>query len=35
MNEPGEGQTYLYLYWLRLAAFLIILVVIADKNRRR
>lgn len=29
----AEGQTFWY--WVRLAAFLLILVAIADKNRRR
>jgi Family of unknown function (DUF5985) len=31
-HEPSEGETYLY--WVRLVAFLLILVAIADKNRR-
>jgi hypothetical protein len=31
-HEPSEGETYLY--WVRLIAFLLILVAIADKNRR-
>jgi len=29
----AEGQTFWY--WVRLAAFVLILVAIADKNRRR
>jgi hypothetical protein len=32
LHEPSEGETYLY--WVRFAAFLLILVAIADKNRR-
>lgn len=31
-QESNEAQTYLY--WIRLAAFLLILVAIVDKNRR-
>lgn len=31
-HEPSEGQTYLY--WIRLSAYLLILVAIANKNRR-
>jgi hypothetical protein len=31
-HDPNEGDTYLY--WVRLAAYLIILVAIVDKNRR-
>lgn len=31
-EKPLEGHTWLY--WLRLAAFLLILVAIADKNRK-
>ena len=31
-GDPSEGNTSWY--WVRLAAFLIILVAIADKNRR-
>ncbi len=31
-HEPTEGQTYLY--WTRLAAYLLILAAIANKNRR-
>jgi hypothetical protein len=31
-HEPKEGETYLY--WVRLAAYLLILVAIANKNRR-
>jgi len=31
-HEPSESETYLY--WMRLVAFLIILVAIVDKNRR-
>jgi hypothetical protein len=31
-HDPSEGETYLY--WLRLAAYLLILVAIVDKNRR-
>ena len=30
---PNEGQTHWY--WVRLAAFVVILLAIADKNRRR
>jgi hypothetical protein len=29
---PSEGQTYFH--WVRLAAFLVILIAIVDKNRR-
>jgi hypothetical protein len=32
-SEPREGHTYWY--WVRLVAFLLILLAIADKNRRR
>jgi hypothetical protein len=32
-KEQLEGETYLY--WIRLAAFLLILLAIADKNRRK
>jgi hypothetical protein len=31
-SAPNEGQTFWY--WVRLAAFLLILLAIADKNRR-
>jgi hypothetical protein len=31
-HDPTEGETYLY--WVRLAAYVIILVAIVDKNRR-
>ena len=31
-HDPSEGDTFLY--WLRLAAYLLILVAIVDKNRR-
>jgi hypothetical protein len=31
-QDYSEGHTYWY--WMRLAAFLLILVAIADKNRR-
>jgi len=31
-QEPTEGQTYFY--WVRLAAFVLILIAIVDKNRR-
>ena len=31
-HEPSEGYTYLY--WVRLAAFILILIAIVDKNRR-
>lgn len=31
-KEQLEGDTYLY--WIRLAAFVLILLAIADKNRR-
>ena len=31
--EPSEEHTYLY--WVRLAAFVLILVAIVDKNRRK
>jgi hypothetical protein len=31
-HEPIEGQTYWY--WARLAAFLLILIAVIDKNRR-
>jgi hypothetical protein len=31
-QEHTEGHTYLY--WVRLAAFVLILIAIADKNRR-
>jgi len=30
-HEPSEGETYWY--WLRLAAYLLILVAIVNKNR--
>jgi ABC-type Na+ efflux pump permease subunit len=30
-HEPSEGETYLY--WVRLAAYLLILVAIVNKNR--
>ncbi len=32
LKEPVEGQSYLY--WIRLAAFLLILWAVVDKNRR-
>ena len=32
-NEPVEDRTWWY--WVRLVAFLLILLAIADKNRRR
>jgi hypothetical protein len=32
-KEQLEGETYLY--WIRLAAFVLILLAIADKNRRK
>ena len=31
-HDPIEGETYLY--WVRLAAYLLILVAIINKNRR-
>ena len=31
-HDPSEGETYLY--WMRLAAYLLILAAIVDKNRR-
>ncbi len=31
-HEPSENQTYFH--WVRLAAFVLILVAIIDKNRR-
>jgi hypothetical protein len=31
-SDSNEGQTYLY--WVRLAAFVLILISIIDKNRR-
>lgn len=31
-DAPVEGHTFLY--WIRLAAFLLILIAIIDKNRR-
>jgi hypothetical protein len=31
-HDPSEGETYLY--WVRLVAYLLILVAIIDKNRR-
>jgi hypothetical protein len=30
-NDPTEGDTFIY--WIRLAAFLLILTAIVDKNR--
>ncbi len=32
-HDPTEGETYLY--WLRLAAYLLILAAIIDKNRQK
>jgi hypothetical protein len=32
LGNPGEGH---YLYWIRLAAYLLILVAIVDKNLRK
>ena len=32
-HDPAEGETYLY--WMRFAAYLLILIAIVDKNRQK